>query len=98
VSPPLQVRVGFDEAPLTADKRVFVRVFRLSLTAQRGANAAVWALARPIAILDRRTEPATMKPVFDPALVVTAAALLIALLKLGGGGRKSARARSSEGG
>jgi hypothetical protein len=95
----LRIRLGFDEAPLTPDRLVFMRAVRVAFSAQLGGAAGVFALARPVAVIDRRVDPPTMRPVLDPTLAMTGASVGLGLLALTRAllrRRRRARSRKTE--
>jgi hypothetical protein len=91
---PLRLDVGLREAPLGA-AGVSLRVLRLSaaiaLAAGGGAWGGYWAVALPVAVVDRRAVPARTAFVVEAGLALRLTAVLIAVVAVIAGGRRRGR-------
>ena len=96
---PLRLEFGVRDLSLPFDVPVSVRVLRLEASLDVRGSGGVFAFATPVAVVDRRTDPARWRPVIDPGLATALAGVVVATFvalrrRLKGGHGRAANTRS----
>ncbi len=78
---PVRLELGFHDLDLPGGPFA-VRVFRLEASLAVGGSGGVYAVATPVAVVDRSGERPRWQPVLDPAFVAPIIAVFAAALGL----------------
>ncbi len=75
---PVRLELGVRDLALPVDVPVSVRVLRLEASLRIHGSGGVYAVAVPLAVVDRRSASTRWRPVVDVALVARVAVALLA--------------------
>ena len=78
---PIKVQAGIDDAPIASVEGVSAKVFRFAAAWGRNEYAGgTWHVLVPLAVIDRRSGRAKVRPVIDPTLALLGAGLIATVL------------------
>ncbi len=91
MTPPLKIDAGLREVALPSTRPVGVRVLRMAVAVSLPWLGGVWAYALPVAVVDRGSSPARVRPIIGFGQAITGAFALVILLDILAAGRRRAR-------